>query len=338
MKKSLIALATLAAATGAMAQSTVTLTGNYGAAQQSFKRTALEQKGIAVTDSSVRLTAVEDLGGGLRATFFSQFTAGSERGRESTAGVTKEDSSISLAGGFGTVAIANTRTSDTGINAMVFTSWLQRTQWYDTVSARATTDVISYTSPEIMPGLRVGVSQAEIAVVTASGLLTDGDGAFTFGSLTGSTGSAGLTTANTSYKTTTLSANYTDGPLMLMFAQKQTNYNAALIAAGAKKDNTELAVTYNFGVARVGVAYDSKTTTTGKNLIGYSLNVPVGAVDIGFNTAQRGDNKFVEYGVNYNLSKRTSVRAQAGKMSGVTSNGGTDTIGNQYRVGVFHTF
>jgi predicted porin len=338
MKKSLIALAALAAVSAASAQSTVTISGSYGAAQQSFERTALVQKGIAVTDSSIRLTAVEDLGGGLRATFFSQFTAGSERGKESSAGVTKEDSSISLAGGFGTIALTNTRTSDTGINGMVFASWLPRTQWYDTVSARAATDIISYTSPELIKGLRVGISSSEIAIVTASGLLTDGDGIFTFGSLTGSTGSAGLTTLNTNYKVTTLSANYMNGPLTVMAAQKQTNYNSTLVAAGAKKGNSELAAIYDFGVAKVGFAYDSKTTTTGDALTGYSFNVPFGAMDIGFNTAKRGDTKFVEYGVNYNLSKRTSVRAQAGKMSGTTSNGGTSTIGDQYRVGVLHTF
>jgi hypothetical protein len=324
--------------TAASAQSTVTLSGSYGAAQQSFERTELKQKGIAVTDSSIRLTAVEDLGGGLRATFFSQITAGSERGKESTAGVTKEDSSISLAGGFGTVAFSNTRTSDTGINGMVFASWLPRTQWYDTVSARAASDVFSYTSPEITKGLRVGISSAEIALVTASGLLTDGDGGFTFGSLTGSTGSAGLTTANTNFKVTTLSATYSAGPLTVMAAQKSTNLSAAVVAAGAEKNNTELAAIYDFGVAKAGFAYDSKTTTTGDALTGFSVNVPVGAMDIGFNTAKRGDNKFVEYGVNYNLSKRTALRAQAGKMSGVTSNGGTNTIGNQYRVGVFHAF
>jgi len=341
MKKSLIALAALAAVTAASAQSTVTLSGNYGAAQQSYDRNAVAQKGLVVTDSSIRLTATEDLGGGLRASFFSQLTAGSERGAANSAGVTKEDSSISLTGGFGTVAFANTRTSDTGISAMVFASWLPRTQWYDSVSARAAADAFSYTSPTFS-GVRVGVSSTEIALVTATGVLTGGDGQFQTGS-SASSGSTANATANTNFRVTTLSATYSEGPVMIAIAQKNTNLTAALVSAGVKKANTELAATYDLGVAKLGLAYDTATTTTGavtgKDLVGYSVNVPVGAFEIGANAAERGTNRFIEYGVNYNLSKRTSVRAQAGKMSGVTSNSASNsTIGNLYRFGMYHTF
>ena len=316
--------------TAASAQSTVTISGAYGAAVQSYTLADVKQKGVAVTDSSVKVGATEDLGGGLKATFAMQLTMGNQRGMETSDGVTKEDSSVSLSGGFGTVTLANTRTSDTGINAMVFAAWTPRTSWYDTVSARAATDVISYTSPAIMPGLTVGISQAEIGL-TSAGVLKNADGVKTDGS----------TASTTGYKVTTISANYVNGPMTVMFAQKNTNLSAAFVAAGMEKGNTELAAIYDFGVAKVGVAYDGKTTTTGDALTGFSVNVPVGAMSVGFNTAKRGDNKFTQYGVNYSLSKRTTLSAQAGKHSGVMSNQAastSSTMGNQYRVGVLHTF
>jgi hypothetical protein len=254
------------------------------------------------------------------------FTLGSER----TTKMAKEDSSLSLSGGFGTLTLANTRTGDTGINAMVFSAWTPRVSWYDTVSARAATDVISYTTPAIMPGLTLGVSQAEVGF-TSAGVLKNADGIKTDGS----------TASTTGYKVTTVSANYVNGPMTVMFAQKNTNLSAALVALGMEKGNTELAGIYDFGVAKVGVAYDGKTTTTGKALTGFSVNVPVGAISVGFNTAKRGDNKFTQYGVNYALSKRTTLIAQSGKNTGVMSNqaaAADSTMGAQYRVGIKHTF
>jgi hypothetical protein len=295
---------------------------------QSYTSANVKEKGIAVTDSTVRVAAVEDLGGGLKASFAMDFGMGSQRGVSSTSGLTKEDSSISLSGGFGTVTLANTRTGDTGLSAMVFSAWLPRVGWYDTVSARAATDVISYTSPAIIPGLTVGASQAEIGL-TSAGVLNNADGVLTNGS----------TASTTGYKTTTVSANYANGPMTVMLAQKSTNLSAALVALGMKKGNSELAAIYDFGVAKIGVAYDSKTTTTGSALTGFSVNVPFGAVSVGYNTAKRGDNEFTQYGVNYSLSKRSTLSAQAGKNSGVTSNSAaTSTIGQMYRVGIKHTF
>jgi predicted porin len=308
MKKTLIALAAVAATGAAFAQSTVTLSGTFGAGYQSYENgaPATTNKGIApVTDASVKFTAVEDLGGGLKATAAGQFAMNASRGGN----LTKEDSSVSLAGGFGTVAFNSTRASDTAISANVFASWLPRVSFYDTVSARIAIDVLSYTTPDIMPGLKFGVAQAE---------LTEGV----------------LTSAK---KVDIISANYAKGPLAVAFAQKATTgLTAAELTAGAKKNNTELAATYDLGVAKVGLGYDSATTSgtayTSKNMMSYGVSVPMGAITMGVNGAKRGDRKFYDAGVNYDLSKRTSLRAQFGQMDG----GSFD--GKQYRVGVLHNF
>jgi predicted porin len=72
MKKTLVAIAALAAATGAMAQSSVTITGIVDAGYQSGKEfgqsaTMVQQNGSRT--SALKFVGVEDLGGGLKAKF-----------------------------------------------------------------------------------------------------------------------------------------------------------------------------------------------------------------------------------------------------------------------------
>ncbi len=311
MKKTLVALAVIAVSGTAFAQSTVTLSGTFGSAYQSYDSTAAgvvtKNKGLApVTDASIKATVVEDLGGGLKVTAAGQFALNASRGGN----LTKEDSSVALAGGFGTIAFTSTRSSDTAIAANVFASWTPITAFYATVSSRSAGDVFSYTSPAIIPGLNVGISQFEAT--------------------------EGVTTS--AVKITTLSASYVNGPLRILAAQKSTSgLTAAQIAAGSKDSNTELAAIYNLGFATVGLGFDGSTTSDAtshlsKNMTSYGISIPMGAITIGVNGAKRGKSDFYDAGINYDLSKRTSVRLNMGKMTGGTNNG------NQTRVGIFHTF
>jgi predicted porin len=75
MKKTLIALAAVAAATGALAQSTVTISGNLDYAYATVSGTQASVKGSTISTtvgtsstSVIRFIATEDLGGGMRAT------------------------------------------------------------------------------------------------------------------------------------------------------------------------------------------------------------------------------------------------------------------------------
>ena len=311
MKKSLIALAALAAVTAASAQSTATISGTFGVGYQSYKSTAsgvvTDNNGInAATDSSIKFTATEDLGGGLKVTAAGQFALNGDR----AGSVTKEDSSVTLSGGFGSVAIANTRSGDTAINAGVFASWMPVTSWYDTIApTRSDIDVLSYTSPAIS-GFTVGFSVTE---------LTEG----------------ATTSAN---KVNTISANYSNGPLTVMAALKNTT---GTVTSTTKRSNTEFAATYDFGVAKIGFGSDGAITTgagaySDSNAMAYGISVPVGAMTVGMNGAKRGVNKFIEGGVNYALSKRSTLSFMYGDMTN-TSNS-TDKSGPQYRVGIRHAF
>jgi len=310
MKKTLIALAVVAASGAAFAQSSVSLSGTFGSAYQSYDTTAsgvvTKNKGLSpVTDASIKATVVEDLGGGLKVTAAGQFAMNNSRGGN----LTKEDSSVALAGGFGTVAFASTRSSDTAIAANVFASWMPVTSFYATVSSRAAGDVLSYTSPAIVPGLTLGLAQFEVTEGAVTSVL----------------------------KSNILSANYTNGPLTVMVAQKATTGLTAAQLVTTKKNNTELAATYDLGVAKLGLGYDSATTTganayTDSNMTSYGVSVPMGAITLGVNGAKRGVRNFYDAGVNYDLSKRTSLRVAFGKMEG------GNNAGNQSRVGILHAF
>jgi hypothetical protein len=107
------------------------------------------------------------------------------------------------------------------------------------------------------------------------------------------------------------------------------------IAAGAKKTNTELFATYNFGVATVGFGFDSKRTTTEKSAFSFGVAAPLGAATVGLNYAKRDTNKVTEVVAKYDLSKRTNINASFGKM---TADEATAGKGNQYRIGVYHAF
>jgi predicted porin len=323
MKKTLIALAALAS-TAAFAQSSVTLSGVYSVSyQKDLTNTAANGnpltnnsaltgdavaaaanavgQGFAVTDANLKLAAVEDLGGGMKATFDYTLETGAQRG----AMVSRADSGIGLSGGFGTFAVRNTRSSDLiasiGSAAISLPDGL-----YDSsnIVARAAGDSVSLTLPA-MSGVTASVTYFE-----------------------GNDGAISLPTTDKSAYIIGLS--YTAGPLTAAAAFKSVKSPAAT----TKSSNQEFMVSYDLGVAKVAYAYDGKSTTTGTYADaanGFSVTVPVGALTLGANYFKRGDNKVTEVGAAYALSKRTSVIASSGKQT-------ADNNGNQSRVMLKHTF
>ncbi len=324
MKKTLIALAVLAASGASFAQSSVTLSGVYSVSyQRDVTSTAangnpltnnsaltgnavvaaptVAAKGFAVTDANLKLAAVEDLGGGLKASFDYTLETGAQR----TAMATRADSGIALSGGFGTVAVRNTRSSDLiaaiGSPAISLPDGL-----YDStdVVARAAGDLISYTLP------------------TFSGLTTS----LTF--FEGNDGNISLPATDKSAYI--LGLSYASGPWAVAGALKAVNKPAAT----TRTSNYELMTSYDFGAAKVSYAFDGKSTTAGtysEDAQGFSVTVPMGAVTLGLNYFTRGDNKVSEIGATYAFSKRTSLGFATGKQT-------ADDNGNQMRIRLAHSF
>ena len=265
-------------------------------------------QGFAVTDANLKLSAVEDLGGGLKASFDYTVETGNFRG----APVTRADSGIGVSGGFGSVAMRNTRASD--LLASITSPAISLPDGlYEGhgILTRPNIDTVSYTAPTIS-GFTAGVTYAE-----------GGDGAVDLPTLAASPKSISV-----------LGVNYANGPISVSYAMKAHSLNAG---STVKKNQNELAASYDFGVAKVGFAYDDKLTTasTAKTAFGYSITVPVGAIAFGAQTFKRGDLKQTDFGASYSFSKRTVMSVATGKLSG---NAAAVRNGNQSRIKLSHSF
>jgi len=140
MKKTLIALATLAA-TASFAQSSVTLSGGYGVAADKAvsAKAALKQ-----TDGYINFAATEDLGGGLKAGFDAQVAW---TGRAST--VVAENTNFNLSGGFGKVEFRNIAAGSANLGTLASLS----TDVNGILGGDANLNYLRYTAPELYTGL-----------------------------------------------------------------------------------------------------------------------------------------------------------------------------------------
>jgi hypothetical protein len=327
MKKTLIALAAVAVSSAAMAQ--VTVSGNVSG--QSDKALADTKRVTSVAVADLTFRATEDLGGGMTASGFFTIENMNARGRTATTttngtdaggvgttastvafnanGPTNADSGISLRGGFGTVAINNTRAGNLAASANVFGASVG-TDFYGSVdSTRRNVQALSYTSPALIPGLNVSLAQANVA----------------------------NTAASQAAKINIIGASYSAGPLSLGVQQKSFNTEAVALVTNAtvEKTQTEGFVRYDAGVAVIGLGYGSKTTTTGSAATSFGISVPMGAITLGVEGAERGTAKFQNYGVRYALSKRTTVHVGAGTQTGAAAGAASQKTN---RVRLSHAF
>ncbi|MBX9818124.1 MAG: porin, partial [Burkholderiaceae bacterium] len=231
MKKTLIALAVLAASGASFAQ--VTITGEYAYGwNTSNDKAGVEKSGLGVDTSFVKFAASEDLGGGLKASAemsLDGFTRGAANGG---------DNALTLEGGFGKIKLANDKGADylgsviggiAGFDEKVF-------------GARTINDSIAYTSPSF-GGLTVGLSHTENGDASAQGL---------------GKGSA----SNDRARSNTLTLSYAAGPLAVTGGftsydnQQFLNTTATSAFVGTAKDNSKSRVrvkgSYDFGAFKLG--------------------------------------------------------------------------------------
>lgn len=337
MKKTLIALAVLATAGTAFAQSTVSLTGTVGAAAQSFDSFGgSRQRGISLTDATIRVGVTEDLGSGLKAAANIQFDSiGSTSDATFGKSLLRRNTSVSLTGDFGQVSFANTRSGNLLTRGMVAPTNLYN-GIYDgsMVVNRSPVDALTY-------GMAFGDFTGSIQYVESS---LDGEW-------------------NAKVKVGVLNAGYAKGPIAAGVAVKAYSFRTpAVSAAAARKNRLEAFATYDLGVAKLGVGFDGKIVGTSDTVTALNLpnayasirtpgtadyvrfnqanawsvgvSAPVGAFTVGANFAKRDIAKLTELVADYALSKRTSLNASLGRQ---TANAGTDS-GNQYRLGMYHSF
>ena len=316
MKKSLIALAVLAASGAAMAQSSVTL---YGVVDTGLTYSKGEESVYGMThvggnvNSRLGFRGVEDLGNGLKATFNLESGLSADNGGNymNESGLTfNRTSTVGLAGGFGEVRLGRMLTSsylavsrydafgDTGIGASL--AWNSTETGY----AARTQNAISYSSPNFS-GFKIGAE-------------------YGFGEQVKARDSRYLG----------LGVTYDNGPLSLGLGFDRINnvgYTeanptatpAVLFDAGEDLTTWHLGGAYNFGVAKLlGFYKQTKSKEVGTNdstkfkTFGLGVTAPVGAageVRASYNHYRDSDAgetlkaDQLSLGYVHNLSKRTAL-------------------------------
>ena len=321
MKKSLIALAVLAASGAAMAQSSVTL---YGVLDTGLTYSKGEESVYGMThvggnvNSRLGFRGVEDLGNGLKATFNLEAGMGVDDGTDYFTGsgmAFRRTSTVGLECGFGSVRLGRMLTSsylavsrydafgDTGIGASL--AWNIPQTGY----APRTENAISYTSPNFS-GFKFGAE-------------------YGFGEKKDARDSRYIG----------VGATYDNGPLSLGLGFDRINNvgYAAAVPAGTNPVTTavaeklgddltswQLGGSYNFGVAKLLSFYkhtNEKNVATGNKdkfkTFGLGVTAPVGAageVKVAYNNyrlspnagkTQKADQ--LSLGYVHNLSKRTAL-------------------------------
>ena len=346
MKKSLIALAVLAASGAAMAQSSVTL---YGVLDTGLTYSKGEESVYGMThvggnvNSRLGFRGVEDLGNGLKATFNLEAGMGVDDGTDYFTGsgmAFRRTSTVGLEGNFGSVRLGRMLTTsylavsrydafgDTGIGASL--AWNIPQTGY----APRTENAISYTSPNFS-GFKIGAEYGFGEKQKARDSRYFGMG-----------------------------ATYDNGPLSLGLGYDRLNSNTmdGLLAASDLK-TVHLGGAYNFGVAKLLAFYkQSKVSNAPKfKTFGLGVSAPVGAageVRASYNNYKISDDNGkanqLSLGYVHNLSKRTALygtysylknKNDSGVNMGLQLNGamtgaGLSDSGAQHglQVGIRHAF
>lgn len=353
MKKSLIALAVLAASGAAMAQSSVTLFGvvdatyAYGSGSVSNK-SQLTNSGY--NSSRLGFRGVEDLGGGMSASFWLEAGVNNDNGSGAATNATNQAgapalgngqqgltfnrrSTVSLNGGFGEVRLGRDYTPQFW-NLTVFdpfgTNGVGTTQTLNSSLGGPTTVRASNAIGYFLPGNLGGFyGQAQYYMgENASNVANKKDG-------------NGLA----------LRAGFANGPINVALAFSETKY---LVAGNIKSVN--LGGQYDLGVAKIMAHYNQDKVSGGNDGKGFLIGglVPMGAGEIrlAYSTykidtvgADPRANKLA-LGYVHNLSKRTALYATYAhvnnKNGSAQSLNGSVTAANDnsngYDFGIKHSF
>jgi GBP family porin len=345
MKKTLLALAAIAASSAAFAQSSVTLYGVVDASVESVRadKTITRVSSDNLSSSRLGFKGTEDLGGGAKANFQLESALKPDTGAAgSGSSFWSRQAWLGLAGGFGELRLGRTDSMIGEIAGNVLS-----TQPYDDLvligtragtAYRRVSNSISYFLPTtLVPGLTVGLQYA-----TADGA--------------GRADESSLDNAGKSYG---VSIKYAAGPLSAGVGYLNAK-DESTVTAGDQKANAALAyLGYDFGAAKITAYYDGETNGPLKrfSLYGAKVAVPFSpefTLIAGLSTARNVDGGDTTSADNahittikgvYSLSKRTATYAMftnvnngsntaAGVIAPTTPNRTT----RAFAVGVRHSF
>jgi predicted porin len=363
MKKSLFALAALGAFAGAaQAQSSVTLYGNIDAsigyignagidptnsANSSVTASTATPSTASCTlcyiDGSIATSAwgmrgVEDLGGGLRATFNLEGDLSSNNAANQTAGLFRRASNVGLGGSFGTVTLGLQSNPLVSANSTLLPVMGNSVTQNRNVIGMATGDFINnaigYTTPTMLGGL---VGRVVYGFSNTNGEMSSGTryGA----SLAYTTGGLSLIGAYNHQEAGADSSFTTTGSTAFSSAANSSMYKNTGYLAGIKYKFGNFTVGYGFThgeftqygnasasapVGGTSAANTFRTANANTNMIGVGYQATP-AILLGLNyLINTADSSMLNGQVRYSLSKRTTTYVQgtyAMNGSGASNNG-----------------
>jgi len=299
MKKTLVALAAVAATGGAMAQAVMTgyVAFGYSSTTSSANATA---GGMGLDDAEINFAIAEDIEGVGKLSATMGFISG---GRGAAAA--GRDTTIKLTTASGTaITMGNTKGAQylSGGLAGAGTNYNWDMSDAGLFSARSINDAVSVKIP-VMSGVSVSVAHAEAATSTY---------------WTG-TGAAGN---GTEQRYNTASLDYAAGALAVNAGYRAYDNTTASSTSSANTRNRASA-SYDLGVAKIGLGFESTQYMYGNSKTDslFGVNVPVGGnLSLGVQFAQVStsgnaasasnyNRNGTLLGANYNLSKQTYVAA-----------------------------
>ncbi len=321
MKKSLIALAALAAVGAASAQSSVTL---YGIADISagvsevdgvsrdtgFNKANLQQSRVGIKGS-------EDLGNGLKAVFNYEHGFNSANGE--FAGGEARRAVVGLQGGFGSVLLGRDKlplyrlTEDTSA---------------DSISDFSTTNLVGEKRTN---GIHYAGNFAGVGVSAAVGYDRHDD----------------ITTGANDTQSTTygLGLSYSTGPFMIGIAGEQLKEESGSpMVTDKKHTNYGIGGTYDFTAAKLYANYlvsDKDQAGSDDKEANIGVKVPFGAAsfvaEAGWNDGEGYDGYDYNVGANYAFSKRTDAYVRAARIDNKDYDTREEKT-TKYAVGLRHKF
>ena len=351
MKKSLIALAVLAASGAAMAQSSVTIYGLadvwVGSQKDTTGTTSAGSFGKMASNegfatSRLGFKGTEDLGGGLKANFQLETTVGFDSPSSTSLG--DRQAWVGLSGGFGEVQLGRVWTPYDDTRALI----------NDTFNA-------NFASSFNVWELYFDRTSNGIRYNTPS-----------FGGLTGSVAYAfgeDKTTTSKASNLTSFSLNYANGPIAAGVAhqiEKDTNAGAGIYAdqstlsgllgaSVSKRTYTLINGSYDLGVVKLLAGYNTVKATSSAvagnakaNEFNVGAEMPLGsalALGVGYaesqvkvNGVDQNDTTGYSAALKYSLSKRTFTYAGLTKEEEETAAGAPVAKKTRVFVGVSHSF
>ncbi|MDD0839079.1 porin [Curvibacter sp. HBC61] len=360
MKKSLIALAVLAASGAAMAQSSVTLFGVLDLGYENVKTEAGRISGISPSaNSSSRLgfRGVEDLGGGMAASFWLEAAINPSSGIGSSGTQSNNQAGVgSVAAGGLTFNRRSTLSLSSSFGELrigrdyVPSFW--NTAVFDAFGANSVGAVLAnYTgNASAATFVRASNSIGYFLPGKLGGFY--GQGMYAFGNRA-SNEKVGTVDTSDNGRYVGLRAGYAQGPVDVAVAYGKTNYAARTVdfsqlagsgtAAAGDFTDVNFGGSYDFGVAKaMGTITNQKinnlvTNGNNKSIKGWSLgaNAPIGAGNVLVQYSQvKLDSAKADkwsFGYTYNLSKRTAaygIVARVGNSGGAAMTAGSFSSGS----------